>query len=133
MNAQQIMPEEVRAGYEVLNALDPDVARSVVESLAHVAPDLAQLVVGYGFGVSYARPALASRDRQLVSLGVLTALGADRQVPLHVRLALRAGLSPEEIVESFIHSAVYAGFPRAINAVLAASPVLIQEREGGES
>ncbi|MDT0307336.1 carboxymuconolactone decarboxylase family protein [Streptomyces sp. DSM 44917] len=111
-------------GWEVISRLDGDGARRVTQALEDVAPGLSHLMVAYGFGASYSRPQLAPRDRQLVTLGILAALGADRQIPLHVSAALRAGLTREEIVEALTHSAVYCGFPRAINAVLAARDAL---------
>ncbi|WP_312976602.1 carboxymuconolactone decarboxylase family protein [Corynebacterium sp.] len=80
-----------------------------------------------GFGEIYARPGLAPRDRQLVTLGMLTALGGcEPQLEVHVNAALNVGLSSEEIIEALLHSAVYCGFPRALNATAVAKNVFAE-------
>jgi len=111
-------------GAEVLAAVDGAGGQRVVDALADVAPALAHHVVAYGFGEVYARPGLAPAQRQLVTLGVLTALGGcEPQLEVHVNAALNVGLTPVEIVESLTHAAVYCGFPRALNAVFVAKRV----------
>jgi 4-carboxymuconolactone decarboxylase len=70
---------------------------------------------------------LAPPQRQLVTLGVLTALGGcEPQLEVHVNAALNVGLTPAEIVEAITHAAVYCGFPRALNAVFAARRVFAE-------
>ncbi|HKR81924.1 MAG TPA: carboxymuconolactone decarboxylase family protein [Candidatus Saccharimonadales bacterium] len=114
-------------GYEVLSAIDGEAGRQVVAGLAEVSPDLAHHVVAWGFGDIYARPGLKPRDRQLVTLGMLTALGGcEPQLKVHINAALNVGLSKEEIVETFLHSAVYCGFPRALNATSVAKEVFAE-------
>lgn len=114
-------------GEKVLDAIDGDAGRRVVDSLEDVAPELAHQVVSWGFGEIYARPGLAARDRQLVTLGMLTALGGcEPQLEVHVNASLNVGLSPEEIVEALLHSAVYCGFPKALNATFVAKKVFAE-------
>jgi len=80
-----------------------------------------------GFGEIYARPQLSPRDRQLVTLGILTALGGcEPQLEVHVNTSLNVGLTPEEIVEALLHSLAYCGFPRALNATFAAKRVFAE-------
>lgn len=111
-------------GKRVLDAVDGDAGTHVIESLADIAPELAHHIVAWGFGEIYARPGLEARDRQLVTLGMLTALGGcEPQLRVHVGAALNVGLTPQQIVEALLHSAVYCGFPRALNAVFAAKSV----------
>ena len=69
------------------------------------------------------------RSRSVATLAALVALGADNEIPLHVRGALRNGLSPDEIKEVILHSAVYAGVPRANSAFAIAQKVLAEERD----
>ncbi|MGW0811227.1 carboxymuconolactone decarboxylase family protein [Nonomuraea sp. NPDC002799] len=79
------------------------------------------------FGDMYARPELPTRDRQLVTLSVLTALGGcEIELEVHVNAALYVGLAPAEISEALLHSAVYCGIPRAINATLVAKKVFAE-------
>jgi len=123
-------PEE-QARYErglaVLAAVDGGSAPAVMESLGDIAPALAHHIVAFGFGDIYARPQLEPKQRQLVTLGILAALGGcEPELEVHVRTSLNVGLTPSEIVEAFIHTAGYAGFPRAINAVGVAKKVFAE-------
>lgn len=80
--------------------------------------DLGDLTVDFVFGDVHARPGLGVRERELVIVAVLTALGGlDPQVRAHVRAAREAGVSEEELEETMIQVAPYAGFPRAINGL----------------
>ncbi|SNT25891.1 4-carboxymuconolactone decarboxylase [Asanoa hainanensis] len=114
-------------GMRVLEAVNGETGTKVIESLADIAPELGEQVVAWAYGDIYARPGLPPRDRQLVTLGMLTALGGvEAQLDVHVRAALNVGLTPQEIVEAFLHSAVYCGFPRALNAVFTAKKVFAE-------
>lgn len=114
-------------GAAVLEAVDGEAGTRVIDSLADIAPELAHQIVAWGFGEIYARPGLAPRDRQLVTLGMLTALGgAEPQLQVHIGAALNVGLTPTEIIEALLHSAVYCGIPRALNAVIVAKTVFAE-------
>ncbi|MFK4086438.1 carboxymuconolactone decarboxylase family protein [Kribbella sp. NPDC020789] len=124
-------PEE-QARYErglaVLSEVDGGSATAVMENLADIAPALAHHIVAFGFGDIYARPGLEPKQRQLVTLGILTALGGcEPQLEVHLRTSLNVGLTPTEIVETFIHAAGYAGFPRALNAIGVAKKVFAEK------
>ncbi|MEU1723122.1 carboxymuconolactone decarboxylase family protein [Actinomadura sp. ATCC 39365] len=114
-------------GLEVLRKIDGEAGQRVVDALADVSPEMAHQVVAWAFGEIYDRPGLAPRDRQLVTLGALTALGGcEPQLDVHVNAALNVGLTPDEIIESLLHSAVYCGMPRALNATFAAKKVFAE-------
>jgi 4-carboxymuconolactone decarboxylase len=105
-------------GWEVLSSVDGEAGERVIDSLSAIAPELVHQIVAWGYGEIYARPGLAPRDRQLVTLGILTALGdTDAELEVHIGAALTVGLTPEQIIEALLHSVLYCGFPRAINAV----------------
>jgi 4-carboxymuconolactone decarboxylase len=105
-------------GWEVLSSVDGETGERVIDSLSAIAPELVHQIVAWGYGEIYARPGLAPRDRQLVTLGILTALGdTDAELEVHIGAALTVGLTPEQIIEALLHSVLYCGFPRAINAV----------------
>ncbi|MBS1697243.1 MAG: carboxymuconolactone decarboxylase family protein [Actinobacteria bacterium] len=111
-------------GKAVLDAIDGQAGAAVIDSLADISPELGHQVLAWGFGDIYARPGLAPRDRQLVTLGMLTALGGcEPQLEVHVGAALNVGLTPEQILEALLQTAVYCGFPRALNATFAAKRV----------
>lgn len=114
-------------GADMLARVDGEGGQKVVESLADIAPALAQHVVAYGFGDVYARPGLTPPQRQLVTLGMLTALGGcEPQLDVHVNASLNVGLTPTQIVEAITHAAVYCGFPKALNAIFVAKRVFAE-------
>ncbi|MFB7912241.1 carboxymuconolactone decarboxylase family protein [Kitasatospora sp. NPDC056076] len=116
--------ERFERGMEVLTRVDGEGGQRVVDALADISPELAHQVVAWGFGDVYSRPELAPRDRQLVTLGMLTALGGcEPQLEVHISASLNVGLSPVEITEALLHSAVYCGFPKALNATFVAKKV----------
>jgi 4-carboxymuconolactone decarboxylase len=111
-------------GLDVLAKIDGHAGTAVIDSLAEVSPALGHHVAAFAFGDIYDRPGLDARSRQLVTIGILTALGGcEPQLKVHVGAALNVDLTPDEIVEAMLHAAVYAGFPRALNATLAAKEV----------
>lgn len=119
--------ERYENGMKVLEQIDGEAGQRVVDSLAEVSPELGHQVVAWAFGDMYARPELPPRERQLVTLGVLTALGGcEIELEVHVNASLNVGLAPEEISEALLHSAVYCGVPRAINATLVAKKVFAE-------
>ena len=125
---QVLGPEYEQARYErgaaVLAAVDGEGGQRVLDALADIAPALAHHVVAYGFGEVYARPGLDPAQRQLVTLGMLTALGGcEPQLEVHINASLNVGLSAVEIVEALTHAAVHCGFPKALNAIFVAKRV----------
>ncbi|MFI1094412.1 alpha/beta fold hydrolase [Streptomyces sp. NPDC020917] len=84
----------------------------------------------FGWGEVWSRPGLDRRTRSFLTLSVLTALGRLGDLADHTRAALRNGLTPAEIEEALLHTAVYCGLPAAQAAVDAARPVIEQETAG---
>jgi 4-carboxymuconolactone decarboxylase len=76
------------------------------------------------WGALWGREGLAPRDRSLVTLGILIALGAETELKTHVRIALTNGLTRDQIAEVIYHSSGCAGFPRAVAARTAARAAL---------
>lgn len=123
-NTDAVRAERFAAGKKVLDAIDGNAGTTVIDALSDIAPELGYQIVAWGFGDIYARSGLQPRDRQLVTLGMLTALGGcEPQLEVHIGAALNVGLQPQEIIEAFLHAAVYCGFPRALNAVTVARKV----------
>ncbi|SDP58234.1 4-carboxymuconolactone decarboxylase [Streptomyces sp. cf386] len=114
-------------GMAVLSSIDGESGQKVIDSLADISPELGHQVVAWAFGEMYSRPQLAPRDRQLVTLGMLTALGGcEPQLYVHINAALNVGLQPAEIVEALLHAAVYCGMPKALNATFVAKKVFTE-------
>jgi 4-carboxymuconolactone decarboxylase len=86
--------------------------------------DFQDLITRYAWGEIWSRPGLDRRTRSCVTLAVLAALAHDEELAMHVRAALRNGLSAEEIKEVLLQVAVYAGVPAANRAFRAAQRVL---------
>jgi 4-carboxymuconolactone decarboxylase len=85
---------------------------------------LQDLLNEYCWGQAWGRETLSRRDRSLMNLAMLAALGRSHEVVAHTRGALNNGLTPEEIAEVFLHVAVYAGVPAAVDAFRSAGPVI---------
>ncbi|MEE4541730.1 carboxymuconolactone decarboxylase family protein [Streptomyces sp. V4-01] len=97
---------------------------AVLDPIAEIAPDLARLTVEFGYGDVWSRPGLTPKQRQIATIAALAALGnAAPQLRFHIGGALNVGCSRREIVETFLHATVYAGFPAALNALTAARAV----------
>ncbi|MER5787353.1 carboxymuconolactone decarboxylase family protein [Streptomyces sp. NPDC001980] len=76
------------------------------------------------WGSLWAREGLSPRDRSLVTLGILIALGAETELRTHFRIGVTNGLTRDEIAEVIYHASGYAGFPAATAARSAAREVL---------
>jgi 3-oxoadipate enol-lactonase/4-carboxymuconolactone decarboxylase len=83
-----------------------------------------EFITRYAWGDVWSRPGLPRRERSIATLAALVTLGAEHELALHIRAALRNGLSPEEIREVLLHTALYAGLPRANRAFAIAEEVL---------
>lgn len=117
----------------MLQAVDGRDGQAVVASLAEICPDFARYLVEFPFGDIYARPGLDLRSREIATIAALTTLGNARpQLEVHVAAGLNVGLSREEIIEIVMQMAVYAGFPAAINGLVAAQAVFERHAAAAE-
>jgi 4-carboxymuconolactone decarboxylase len=82
------------------------------------------------WGEVWTRPGLDRRTRSCLTLALLTTLRAEAELALHVRAARRIGLTPAEIGEVLLHTAVYAGVPAANAAFAVAARVLAEDPPG---
>jgi 4-carboxymuconolactone decarboxylase len=99
------------------------VERSLAEADDFSAP-LQQLVTEHGRGNLWGRPGLERKTRSFLNLAMLTALHRGHELRVHIRGALKNGITPEEIREVFIHAALYCGAPPALESTRIASDVL---------
>ena len=86
--------------------------------------DFQDFITRYAWGEIWTRPGLDRRTRSCITLTALVALGRLEELEMHVRAALRNGLSEDEIGEVLLHSAVYCGVPAANAAFAVAQRVL---------
>jgi 3-oxoadipate enol-lactonase/4-carboxymuconolactone decarboxylase len=104
---------------------DDHVDRAAEGSRPFSAP-FTDLITRYAWGDIWTRPGLDRRTRSAITLAMLTALGRFDELALHVRGAVRNGLTPDEISEILLQSAVYCGVPAARNAFAVAEAVLAE-------
>jgi 4-carboxymuconolactone decarboxylase len=111
-------------GMQKLAEIDGAQGKRVIDSLQNIAPDFARYVIEFPFGDIYARPGLDLKSREIATVAALTAMGnAAPQLRVHIHAALNVGCSKEEVVETIMQMAVYAGFPAALNGLFAAQEV----------
>jgi len=111
-------------GKELLSRIAPDQERVLRETFDPINPDITRYVIEFGYGDIYARGILPIRNRQAATIAALAAKGtAPSQLRFHIGGGLRAGLSEAEIVEIMLLVSVYAGFPAALNGILATREV----------
>jgi 4-carboxymuconolactone decarboxylase len=111
-------------GLAKLREIDGEAGERVIQSLADIAPDFARYIVEFPFGDIYSRPGLDLRSREIAVIAALTALGnAAPQLKVHIGAALNVGVRREEVLETIMQMAVYAGFPAALNGLAAAREV----------
>lgn len=105
---------------------------AVLDALAAVSPALARYTYEFAFGDIYSRKGLTTRERQIVTVAGLVALGhAQPQLKSHLHGALNVGCSRREVLEIIIQMAVYAGFPAALNASFSAQEVFAERDKKG--
>lgn len=120
------MDDELLAKGRAIQAqLWPQVqARSGAFPAAELAPEFYRYVAETAFGMIWSRPNLALRDRSLVTVAQLAALGKTEELRAHLAGARNLGISREELVEVLMQTAVYAGVPAANEALKVAADVL---------
>jgi 4-carboxymuconolactone decarboxylase len=104
--------ERYEGGMEVRRAVlgDAHVDRAIANTTDFTAP-FQEFITNYAWGSIWAREGLDRKTRSAITLAVLTALGRENEIAMHVRGALTNGMSREEIGEVLLHTAVYAGVP----------------------
>jgi 4-carboxymuconolactone decarboxylase len=89
--------------------------------------DFQELITRYAWGEIWSRDGLDRRTRSCITLTALVALGREEELAMHVRAALRIGLSPDEIKEVLLHTAIYCGVPAANGAFAVAQRVIDEQ------
>jgi 4-carboxymuconolactone decarboxylase len=115
----------MRVRREVLG--DEHVDQAVANTTGFTQP-FQDFITRYAWGSVWAREGLDRKTRSCITLAVLTALGRENEIAMHVRAALRNGLTSDEIAEVLLHTAVYAGVPVS-NAAFAIAKPIIEERQ----
>lgn len=89
------------------------------------------LITEGAWGNVWASDGISKRDRSMLTLALLAALGNFEEIPMHIRATARTGASKQDVLETFQHVAIYAGVPRA-NHALKLAKATYAEMEGGD-
>lgn len=97
-----------------------------IERTTDFTADFQDLITRYAWGEIWARPGLDRRTRSCITLAALVALGREEELAMHIRAAVRIGLTEDQIKEVLLHSAIYCGVPAANGAFAVAQRVLAE-------
>lgn len=122
--AQDATRDGVRIRREMFGTEFTD--RQIEQANKFTAP-MQNVVSRYCFGETWSREELARRERSMVTLGVLCAMGRSHELRAHVKGALANGVTPLEIREILLHTMVYAGVPLGVDAFRNAAESLAEE------
>jgi 4-carboxymuconolactone decarboxylase len=100
---------------------------SAIQRTTDFTAEFQELITRYAWGEIWTRPGLDRRTRSCMTLIALVALNRMDELGMHVRAGRRNGLSPDEIKEVLLHSAIYCGVPAANAAFAVAQRVLDEE------
>ena len=116
--------ERYREGMATRRAVlgDSHVDRASAAATAFDQP-FQELITEAAWGAVWSRPGWTKRERSMVTIALLAALGHDEEVAMHVRATANTGASREDIAEALLHVAIYAGVPAANRAIRIAKGV----------
>jgi 4-carboxymuconolactone decarboxylase len=123
------MSDSHERGLEVRRAVlgDEHVDRAIARTTDFTA-EFQDLITRYAWGEIWTRPGLDRRTRSCITLTALVAGGHEQELAMHLRGALRNGLTPDEIKEVLLQTAIYCGVPAANAAFAVAQEVLAEDR-----
>jgi 3-oxoadipate enol-lactonase/4-carboxymuconolactone decarboxylase len=123
MNDAERAAQGMTVRREVLG--DEHVDRAVAATTPLTAP-FQDFITRYAWGEVWSRPGLSRAERSMITLTALVVLRQEEELAMHLRAALRNGLTPDQIGEVLLHTAVYAGVPAANRAFAIAREVLAE-------
>jgi 4-carboxymuconolactone decarboxylase len=122
-------PDRYTRGMETLKQIGGEDYERATRPLAAFSPDLARMTVEHVFGDVLARTGLDLKQREIVTVAALTAIGSVRSpLKFHIHGMLNVGCTPQEVVETILHAVVYAGFPAAQDGMTIAREVFKERK-----
>ena len=115
-------------GKKTLESIQEKSVEEIFKVLDDIAPDLSRFVIEYPYSEIYTREELDLKTREICTVTALTVLGTIPQLKEHINAALNVGNTPAEIVEIIMQMSAYCGFPKSINAMMAAKEVFKERR-----
>lgn len=127
------MSERYRTGMAVRRAVlgEAHVDRAEAERTEFDAP-FQELITEAAWGTVWARDTIPLRERSMLTLALLAATGNFAEIPMHVRATANTGASREDVMEAFLHVAVYAGVPAANHAIRLARETFAEMEAAGD-
>ena len=90
------------------------------------------LITESAWGTVWADGTISRRERSMLTLAILAATGNFEEIPMHVRATARTGARPEDVLQAFLHVAIYAGVPKANHAIKLAKQTFAEMEETRE-
>lgn len=118
-----------KIGQNMMDRLDPRATSRLKDMIGQIAPDMVDFVIDFAYGEVMSREGLDLPTRELCIISSLVAMGCEPELKIHIRKALHIGVSEKKIVEVLLQQTVYSGFPRAINALMAAKEVFKEDKK----
>ncbi|HWS76561.1 MAG TPA: carboxymuconolactone decarboxylase family protein [Quisquiliibacterium sp.] len=123
--------EAWRRGYEARSrVLGEAYVEQAFASADDFTRDLQHYVTEHAWGASWARPGLDFKTRSMLNLAMLTALNRPHEFEIHLRGALRNGVTRDEVKEILLQTAVYCGAPAALDSFRIARRVFAEQEQG---
>jgi 4-carboxymuconolactone decarboxylase len=122
----------LRATEILKQMLPPDIATGMANAKprSSFGGEMSRLAFENAYMQLWARPGLSLRDRSLVTISMLIALGNEHELKVHLASGLRNGLTPKELEEVIYQATGYVGFPKASDALAIASEVVAKDQAG---
>ena len=98
------------------SVLGKEFVENAIKNADEFAMPMQELATEYCWGYVWGRPGLDKRTRSFLNLGMIAALNRPHELKIHVKGALRNGLTRQEIMEVFLQVAIYCGVPAAVDA-----------------
>ncbi|ESX84585.1 carboxymuconolactone decarboxylase family protein [Mesorhizobium sp. LNJC405B00] len=121
MSKSALFDKGLKIRKEVVGA---DYVQRAFDKAGEFGREFQELVTEYCWGASWGREALSRRDRSLLNIVMLGMLGRNAELALHLRGALRNGVTPDEIRDALFQLAIYAGVPAGVESFRIAQEVL---------
>lgn len=104
-----------------------EVTNAQIENSNAFTQPMQDVVSKYCFGETWARDGLTLRERSMITVSALCAMGREHELRIHVKGALENGVTPLEIRELLLHTMVYAGVPLGVSGIINAAASLAEE------
>ena len=126
------MPDRYEKGVATRRSVLGDAHVDRVEAAKSSFDEPFQTMITEGaWGTLWADDTISKRDRSMLTLALLAATGNFEEIPMHVRATANTGAAPQDVLQAFMHVAVYAGVPKANHAIKLAKQTY-QEMEAAE-